>query len=153
MTYSMNDFFSSVEKFVNISEPENENLEEAIDLWLSLNFEENTEAITAFEEGDNVGLLDGAIDQVYTGLGLLIKLHKAGFKVKEGLQRVGENNLTKFPTTEPNMSMYPDGWVKTYNEEYNVWIIKDSLGKVRKPLDYHSVNLQDLAPSKINNKE
>jgi len=72
-------------------------------------------------------------------------LDKAGFKVEEAIDRVCDNNLTKFPPASETIVVAGD-LVLTKNEEYNAWVLKDSNGKGKKPPNYVSVNLDGLYP-------
>ena len=95
---------------------------------------------------DLVELIDGACDMKVISDGLLQILEAKGFDVSKALLKVGDNNLSKFPTTEPNMADYNPRWTKTYNEKFGVWVLKDENGKVRKPHDYVPVDLSDCIP-------
>ena len=111
---------------------------------LSFIFEELSEAIAALEEGDEVGLLDGACDLSVTVNGLLQKLENAGFKVAEAMERVDLNNLTKMPTSLDG-AIVDQSFTTEYNEKYGRHVIKDFNGKVRKPSTYKSVEIGDCA--------
>lgn len=98
------------------------------------------------DDWDLVELIDGAVDMKVISDGLLQILEAKGFDVSKALLRVGDNNLSKFPTIEPNMADYDSRWTKTYNEKFGVWVLKDENGKVRKPHDYVPVDLSDCIP-------
>ena len=136
-------------------------------LQLKLMLEELEETLSAvshfIEEDDNysinirpyggvqddwnlVELIDGAVDMKVISDGLLQILEAKGFNVSKALLKVGDNNLSKFPTIEPNMADYNPRWTKTYNEKFGVWVLKDENGKVRKPHDYVPVDLSDCIP-------
>lgn len=120
--------------------------DESIDNQLSFIFEEFTETVDALEVGDRVELLDGACDLFVTVAGLLQKLEAQGYDVATALDRVNENNLSKFPK-----SILPEDAQKhnvTFNEEYNRYVLKGENGKVKKPVDFCGVYLTDLIPSR-----
>ena len=96
-----------------------------------------------------VELLDGAVDMKVINDGLLQILESKGFDIAKALQKVGDNNLSKYPKTEPDMNLYPVGWTKEYKPKHGVWVIKDENGKIRKPLDYIPVDLSDCVPDSI----
>jgi hypothetical protein len=103
-------------------------------------------SMSIYTDWDLVELIDGACDMKVISDGLLQILEAKGFDVSKALLKVGDNNLSKFPTTEPNMADYNPRWTKTYNEKFGVWVLKDENGKVRKPHDYVPVDLSDCIP-------
>lgn len=118
----------------------------SIALQLDLIQEEYLEGVEAFDLEDKVGLLDSAIDMWVVVSGLLQKLDKLGFNVSEALTRVSENNLSKFiPLGQP--VHYEKGIISEYNDKYEVVVLKDLTGKVRKPVNYKPVDLSDCVPS------
>jgi NTP pyrophosphatase (non-canonical NTP hydrolase) len=138
--------FEAVYQFNEIAGVFQSDSKEAIDLYLSLTFEELSESITAFENSDPKELLDGAADVFVTVAGLLQVMQKAGFNVQEALKRVTDNNLQKFPKTIPLGMQRPAGWVISWNNQYGVHVIKDEKGKVRKPVPFYPVDLSGLYP-------
>lgn len=119
--------------------------DESIDNQITLIFEELTETIDGFEAGNNVEVLDGAIDMFVVVSGLMQKLEAKGYKVAEALQRVTENNLTKFPPLGSLFSYDPE-YKLVYSEKHKRTAIMDANGKYRKPHQYVPVSLGDLVP-------
>lgn len=136
--------FNSIYKFNDIAGKFNNVKPEDIDLQLSLQFEELTESITAFEEENVNELLDGAIDTFVIASGMLQLLQAAGFKVDEALNKVVENNLSKYPA-KFDVKDLPVGWNVDYNNDYKVFVIKDGNGKIRKPPYFIPVDLFGLS--------
>lgn len=122
--------------------------EDLIDNQLSFIFEEFSETVTAFEERDEIELLDGAVDCFVTVVGLLQKLEAAGFDVAEAMKRVDLNNLSKMPKSTESVQ-YDSAFTKTYNERYDRYVIKDGNKKVRKPSGFVQVSLIDLCPDTL----
>jgi hypothetical protein len=119
---------------------------EAVCLYVDLIKEELAETITALHAtGDSVELLDGACDVFVVTCGLLQAMEKAGFNVDEALRRVTKNNNDKF-VPSLFMSDYPSDYSFEDNEEYGVIVIKDNKGKIRKPVGFEPVTLDDLVP-------
>lgn len=111
--------------------------------------EEAKETEDAFENKDAVELLDGICDSFVTLAGLMQMAEKAGFKVDEALKRVNENNLSKFPTyvtLKAKQEYDANGWHQFFDTDYHCWILKDSNGKIRKPVGFVPVVIDDLAP-------
>lgn len=120
---------------------------ETLDLYNSLGFEELSESITALEEDNKVEILDGCLDEFFIICGKMQILEKMGYNVQEGLKRVCENNLSKFPTKEMvdehTLQEYPSS---TYNKEFDTFAIKNSIGKIMKPPGFIPVDLSYLIP-------
>ena len=121
--------------------------DDSVDNQIGFIFEELSETITGFEEGNRVEVLDGACDLFVTVAGLLQKLEAQGYNVAEALTRVNENNLSKFPAVGELFGQ-PIGCTATLNEKYNRMVIKDGVGKVRKPSTYSGPYLTDLIPKR-----
>lgn len=118
--------------------------------------EEVNETLDAAIDEDTVGMLDGMSDILVTAIGLYQKLAQFGYPVEEALERVCDNNLTKFHETaeEANetVQFYRDFIVETFvrmvtlnNGEVYYSVIRKSDGKLLKPKYYQSVDLSDLA--------
>lgn len=137
--------YESVKKFSTIMGTLDNPTLDTLDLYNSLGFEELSESISAFENKDAVEVLDGALDEFYIACGKLQVLEALGMNVEEGLRRVCENNLSKFPSIADGCR-YLKEYTKTENTEFNVYVIKDNNGKVRKHEDYKAVDLSDLVP-------
>lgn len=118
---------------------------DTVDMYNSLGFEEMSESITALEEGNKVEVLDGCLDEFFIICGKMQILEKMGYNVQEGLKRVCENNLSKFPSVVDGCTRLKE-YTATVNKEYNVYVIKDINGKVRKPEGFVPVDISDLVP-------
>lgn len=116
---------------------------ESIDNQIGFIFSELEETITGFEGGDRVEVLDGACDLFVTVTGLMQKLEAAGYDVATALQRVNENNLSKFPRYFTDEDMQ-EGWTVTYNHEAQRFVIKNQNDKVMKPASFVPVDIADL---------
>ena len=152
--------FDSVFQFNDISKQFDKEPTSAVDLQIDLIFEELTETISAMDAGLSdlrdkdlkeceVELLDGAADVFVVVSGLLQKLQHYGFNVEEALQRVAQNNMSKFPSVIPAVEMNwyeKQGWVVDWNEKYSRFVIRDNNGKTRKCIDFVPVVLDDLVP-------
>lgn len=139
--------YGSVFKFNEIAGQLNDPDKDSIALQLDLIQEEYLEGVEAFDNEDRVELLDAAVDMWVVVSGLLQKLEAMGYNVEEALQRVTDNNLTKFPSTANNaMNSWNADYEPTFNKKHQVLVLKDKNGKVRKPDGYKSVDLSDLVP-------
>lgn len=140
------DAYESVMKFNDIAQNFINVDKESINNQFSFIFEELTEGIDAFENEDSVELLDAACDLFVTVSGLLQKLSVAGFDVNTAMERVNENNLSKFPKVGIEFSTSTENTVKL-NVKHQVHVIKNSNGKIVKPDEFVPVDLSDLVPS------
>ena len=121
--------------------------DDSVDAQIGFIFEELSETITAFEEGDRVEVLDGACDLFVTVAGLMQKLEAQGYDVARAIERVNENNLSKFPKKISEGDSLR--WDVSLNAQYSRYVLKDGNGKVKKPEDFVGVYLTDLIPKRV----
>jgi len=117
--------------------------------------EEAAETYNAVADKDLTELVDGVADVMVVAIGLYQKLQLCGVDVSDALERVCDNNLTKFHDTPE----YANETVKFYEEEgvaafvrlttmedgdefYSV--IRESDKKLLKPHDFVGVDLSDI---------
>lgn len=123
-------------------------LRAAVDLGLSLNFEELTEAIAEFEAGNAVKLVAEAADMWVVLSGLLQTLEAAGFDVAQAMEKTDAANLAKFPKVTHQTSLLPEDVVAIEcNEKYNRLVFKRADGKFLKPVGWKKADLSDCAPA------
>lgn len=122
--------------------------EYSVDNQLSYIFEELQESITAFEQKNAIETLDGACDLFVTVAGFMQKLEAAGFDVEKALQLVCENNLSKYIAYGKPL-YYDKSLTATLNTEHNLWVLRDSNQKIRKPVNFKSVDLSNLVPKEF----
>lgn len=115
--------------------------------------EEVLEIIDGIRHNNAEEVLDGTIDVLVVTLGLLQKLENLGVDVSRAMQKTALNNFSKFPTDRVIAVSSVDALKEQgvdcnfeYNEEYQVYVIKDTNDKVRKPLDFVSNDLLDCIP-------
>jgi hypothetical protein len=110
------------------------------------------ELIDAHKAHDSVELLDGAIDVFVTLSGLMQIMEHLGFGVEKGTKRICDNNLEKYidgETCTDISLVQPPNTTHTYNDYFDVHVFKDKDGKVKKPIGFKPVELQDLVPDGI----
>lgn len=121
---------------------------------VKLVLEEAQETMTASDQSDIKGILDGFCDVLVTAVGLGHILQMYGVDVNSAMVKVYKNNLTKFiPNTDEGneivkqtMDYYNNKGVQCYAEYNgfgNWWIIKNTNNKVLKPVNYKSVDISD----------
>lgn len=130
--------------------------EEAIANQIKLINEEVLEINEAFRQNDAVEVLDGVLDTYVVLTGLLQQLQAAGVLVGKAAELVAENNLSKFPkelmVAEASVKALEEKRVKCsidFNSKYDVYCIKDTNSKVRKPIYFESVNLKECVPASL----
>lgn len=118
--------------------------------------EEVLEIIDGIRHNNPEEVLDGAIDVLVVTLGLLQKLGELGADVSKAMQKTAINNFSKFPTDRVIAVASVDALKEKgvdcsfeYNEEYELYVIKDTNDKVRKPVDFVSNDLLDCIPSEL----
>jgi hypothetical protein len=101
--------------------------------------------LTGQDEGE---IVKEALDVIVCALGVLQKMQTRGYDITSCANIVGENNLSKYPSShEEAMQSLQDLASKgvnayvSYNPEYNAYVIRDvQEGKVRKPSGYQKVD-------------
>lgn len=118
--------------------------------------EECFETIEAAKNGDSIELLDGVCDVFVTLSGLMQVMEHLGFNVEKALGWVCDNNLEKFPMAPESgpdqatmLKLQPEKTIATYYAPANCYVYKDKDGKVKKPIGFTPVELQDLVPEGI----
>lgn len=119
--------------------------EVSIALQLNLFQEEYLETVQAFDDKDNVELLDGAVDMLIIAFGMIAKLEIAGFDVATAIDRVVANNSSKY-TRKDEAVAYNADYVSKLNTVYNLIVVKNKDGKIMKPSNFVPVVLNDLVP-------
>ncbi len=118
--------------------------------------EEANELSGAVSEVNDIDVIDGIGDVLFTALQLLDAGDHGGYKVLQALELICDNNLTKFlDDTEAGFlqAVYSQEAYKLENIDIRVLkrqgklLLLDQNGKVRKPLSYRSVNLKSCIPT------
>ena len=115
--------------------------------------EESKELLEAFENESLINTLQELTDVLVVSFGLLEQFRKLNYDVDGALLAVADCNLSKFTDSYANSiaSSY-DYSAKninvdvSFNKEYRVYVIKDTKDKVRKPIGFKKVNLEEFKP-------
>lgn len=140
--------YTATQKFNEISGNLTNIIKDSIALQLDLIQEMYLQSVQAYDDEDPEEFADGVADIFVVVCGMIQKLSASGYDMKGVLERVAENNLSKYPTVGSAVRYDPAHTI-TVNKKYQVQIIKDTNGKVRKPLDFKPVDLQGCFPSKF----
>lgn len=151
--YSIFNFKKDADLFNEVSGQATKCSEEDLLNQYDLMEEEMRETKDGFNKGNPVEVLDGVIDTLYVTLGLLQKLKNLGVDTDGALEQVAEDNLSKFVgceiLLEESLDMYKKQGKKvlaSYNEEHEVWVLKNTTDKVCKPSNFKSTNLSKYVP-------
>ena len=157
-TYSVENFWESCKKFNTIAGKDKVNSWEELGNQAKLIAEEANEITEAIKARDIRAVLDGCIDVLVTAFGLKQQLQNLGVDVNLAMNLVAENNLSKFPTEEEKalktkqyydfLGIPTNVYSKCYNSE-TYYVVKDENMKVRKPVGFKSVELDDCIPPGI----
>lgn len=128
----------------------------AIEAQIKLIKEEAKELVDAFENNEGKAqLLKETTDLYVVLMGLVYKLEAQGYDWELAQNKVNMNNIDKFvagddPETLANtLEMYKEQGVvvrPVYNEEYDMFVIVDENGKVRKPAGYQKCDVSMYVP-------
>lgn len=100
-------------------------------------------------------ILDGCIDTLVTTYGLLQKLEEMGVDVSRAAIDTADNNLSKFipgsrgDLLDLNIEFYAKQGITVtsqYNPEFDLFVLKDENGKIRKPMDFVANSLAHCIP-------
>lgn len=112
--------------------------------------EEVNETGEGIETNSLEEILDGVVDILVVAAGMVHKLESLGINVGEAVNRITDNNLSKFPEYTQKealdtIEMYSKKGeaVHTY-EKYGRLVTVDLNGKIRKPASFVPVDISDL---------
>lgn len=156
LTYSFEDFASDCYLFNELAGKDKQCSYKDIYQQSLLINEEVNEILCGVTDNNSEEVLDGVIDVLVVTLGLMQKLEQLGVDVSKAMQKTALNNFSKFPTdfviAQESVVALKEKGVECraeYNEDYELYVIKDSNDKVRKPLDFVSNDLLDCIPSEL----
>ena len=136
--------YNSVKRFNEIAGNLDNVTHAKIDNQISLIFEELSELIDEFEQGNKIGILDGACDIRVVLDGLIQMLEVQGYNVEDAMTAVCDNNLSKFKSTVSKADK--ERYTVSLNNKHKVFVLKDDNNKIRKPDSFESVNLTMFVP-------
>lgn len=118
--------------------------------------EEGDELLEAVQHADVNEILKECVDVLVTIHGFVQMLEKQGYDVLGAWKEVNTNNLSKFTSSlvaaENSVSNFGMQGIQTkyeYNEQYDVYVIKNEHGKVLKPLGYKKCSVASYTPKGV----
>lgn len=101
-------------------------------------------------------ILKECIDCMVVVVGMFKMLEQQGYDTLSAWKEVNSNNMSKFTISlcdvDESIEHYKDNGIEVtaeYNDFYNVYVLKDSAGKVRKPLSYNKASVACYTPKGI----
>lgn len=146
--YTMNDVYTDVQLFNKLAGNLDNVTLESIDAQIGFCFEELSEAIESFEQGDMSNFVKEVCDMQVVLSGLIQKLAASGVDMEEAMKEVNENNLTKFPK-ELTEADFASGLKVVFNEQHARFMLKDAVGKIKKPTNYKPANMRHVKLGKL----
>lgn len=123
---------------------------------LALVKEELFETEAELEILDFEGIAGETVDLIFTVLGLVQKLENKGINMQKAMKIIAEANLSKFPVlyseAEESKEFYEAKGIPvkiSYNELYDVYVLKDENNKVRKSVKFVKADLSSCVPSEL----
>ena len=154
--FYIDDIFGDIEAFNEIS-GNLENVDSTkIENQLKLIKEESKELLDAWNDKEgNAAFLKETTDLFVVLVGLIQMLEKQGYDWEKAQLHVGQNNIDKFilASDEKEMKVTANSYEASgigidfiYNSEYDMYVIKDKNGKVRKPFSYRKADVSKYTP-------
>jgi predicted HAD superfamily Cof-like phosphohydrolase len=152
--YALTEFKRKIDLFNCIAGKDGVPSDQDIENQVKLIREETKELSEAhcFEEPE-INLLQESLDVLVVTFGLLQMLKNKGYDVDKAMGKVVDCNLSKFTQSgviaAESASKYKQNNEQvefSYNTENDIWVLKDSSNKIRKPLGFKKVNLEDCKP-------
>jgi NTP pyrophosphatase (non-canonical NTP hydrolase) len=152
--YTLTEFKRKINLFNEISGKSGVPSDQDLHNQVRLITEEAKEIKDALEQGEpEINLLQEALDVLVVTFGLIEQLKAKGYNVDAAMGKVVDCNLSKFTQDEMDVINSTDDYssrgitvVPMYNKEHQVWVLKDEKNKIRKPLSFKKVNLEDCKP-------
>ena len=118
--------------------------------------EEVYEIKEALDTDNVVELVDGVIDVLVVISGFVQKLENQGINMSKAMELITENNLSKYTmnayVADMSVADYKSKGIEVvseFNKEYCVYVLRDTNGKVRKPINFKSVSIEDCIPEGV----
>lgn len=118
--------------------------------------EEGLELVEAVLGGNNEEILKECIDCMVTVVGMFKMLEQQGYDTMGAWLETNQNNMSKFTTSlidvDDSIAHYYNKGVivkAEYNDFYDVYVLKDECGKIRKPLSYKKCSVACYTPKGI----
>lgn len=156
MPYNIACFQKDQDAFNIISGQDEKTSIEDIKNQLKLINEEVFELEADVETENYVGMTGELIDVLFTTLGMIQKFEAKGINMNKAMQIIAEANLSKFPAlyseAEESKEFYKQKGIEvniSYNETYDVYVLKDENDKVRKAVNFVKADVSSCVPEEL----
>ena len=154
--YCISDLTCDTNEFNSIAGNDTKLTKEDYKAQYKVLFEEVKEIEEALDTDNIVELVDGVIDTLVVALGFVQKLEKQGVNMSKAMELIAENNLSKYTMNayyaDLSVADYKSKGIEVvseFNKEYCVYVLRDTNGKVRKPINFKSVSIEDCIPEGV----
>lgn len=155
-TYTLNNFKQDQDAFNIISGQASKTSYEDLNNQLDLIKEEVFELDADIQTLNFEGIVGETVDVLFTTLGLVQKLEAKGINMLKAMEIVAKANLSKFPAiysdVKESEEFYKAKEIKvniSYNDLYEVYVIKDENNKVRKSVNFVKADVSSCVPDDL----
>ena len=154
--YCISDLVCDTNEFNSIAGNDTKLTKQDYEAQYKVLFEEVHEIEEALDTDNIVELVDGVIDVLVVISGFVQKLENQGINMSKAMELIAENNLSKYTmnayVADMSVADYKSKGIEVvseFNKEYCVYVLRDTNGKIRKPINFKSVDISDCIPEGV----
>lgn len=154
--YCISDLVCDTNEFNSIAGNDTKLTKQDYESQYKVLLEEVYEIKEALDTDNVVELVDGVIDVLVVISGFVQKLENQGINMSKAMELIAENNLSKYTmnayVADMSVADYKSKGIEVvseFNKEYCVYVLRDTNGKVRKPINFKSVDISDCIPEGV----
>jgi len=154
--YGISDLMCDTDEFNDIAGNSKKLTKQDYQAQFKVLFEEVNEIKEALDNSDVVELVDGVIDSLVVINGFVQKLENQGIDMSKAMELIAENNLSKYTMNayiaDASVLEYKEKGIEVvseFNKEHCVYVLRDTNGKIRKPINFKSVDISDCIPEGV----
>ena len=154
--YCISDLVCDTNEFNSIAGNDTKLTKQDYESQYKVLLEEVYEIKEALDTDNIVELVDGVIDALVVISGFVQKLENQGINMSKAMELIAENNLSKYTmnayVADMSVADYKNKGIEVvseFNKEYCVYVLRDTNGKVRKPINFKSVDISDCIPEGV----
>ena len=154
--YCISDLVCDTNEFNSIAGNDTKLTKQDYEAQYKVLLEEVYEIKEALDTDNIVELVDGVIDALVVISGFVQKLENQGINMSKAMELIAENNLSKYTmnayVADMSVADYKSKGIEVvseFNKEYCVYVLRDTNGKIRKPINFQSVDISDCIPEGV----
>jgi len=154
--YCISDLVCDTNEFNSIAGNDTKLTKQDYEAQYKVLLEEVYEIKEALDTDNIVELVDGVIDALVVISGFVQKLENQGINMSKAMELIAENNLSKYTmnayVADMSVADYKSKGIEVvseFNKEYCVYVLRDTNGKIRKPINFKSVDISDCIPEGV----